>query len=87
MKDFSWDVFGDSPCGPVPPPPAAVTVGKQRSARHLPSLRLPEQACAPQQAALKISDGYDDEASWHILQNTLLSAREMEGGDPFRSLM
>ena len=39
------------------------------------------------QAHSEISDGYDDEAFWQILQRTLLSAHEMEGGDPFRSLM
>lgn len=39
------------------------------------------------EAHSEISDGYDDEAFWQILQCTLLSAHEMEGGDPFRSLM
>lgn len=33
------------------------------------------------------SNGYNDEAFWQILQCAPLSAREMEGGDPFRSLM
>lgn len=35
----------------------------------------------------EISSSYDDEAFWQILQCTPFGAREMEGGDPFRSLM
>lgn len=77
-------------------PPAAVTVGKQYATPHLPSSidgRFCERCTAicltkPNPAARsEISDGYDDEAFWQILQCTPLGAREMEGGDPFRSLM
>lgn len=80
----------------APPPPAAVTVGKQYATPNLPSLKgvcFCEQCtviCLTKpnpEAHSEISDGYDDEAFWQILQCTLLSAREMEGGDPFRSLM
>lgn len=78
------------------PPPAAVTVGKQYATPHLPSsidVCFCERCTAicltkPNPAAhFEISDTYDDEAFWQILQCTLLGAREMEGGDPFRSLM
>lgn len=78
------------------PPPAAVTVGKQYATPHLPSsidvcfcewctaicLTKPNPAARPE-----ISGSYDDEAFWQILQCTPLGAHEMEGGDPFRSLM
>lgn len=79
-----------------PLPPAAETVGKQYATPHLPSSK---GVCFCEQCPVirltkpnpeghsEISDGYDDEAFWQILQCTLLSAREMEGGDPFRSLM
>lgn len=79
-----------------PLPPAAETVGKQYATPHLPSSKgvcLCEQCTVIRLTKLnpeghsEISDGYDDEAFWQILQCTPLSAREMEGGDPFRSLM
>lgn len=80
------------------PPPAAVTVGKQYAT---PCLALLQRCVLSAQARVsvmclakpnpeahsEISDGYDDEAFWQILQHTLLGAHEMEGGDPFRSLM
>lgn len=78
------------------PPPAAVTVGKQYATPHLPSsvdVCFCERCTAicltkPNPAArFEINGTYDDEAFWHILQCTLLCTREMEGGDPFRSLM
>lgn len=79
------------------PPTAAITVGKQYATPCLPSLKVVcffASMCTvicltkPNSAAhSEISDGYDDEAFWQILQCTLLSAHEMEGGDPFRSLM
>lgn len=81
---------------PSPPPPAAVTVGKQYATPHLPSsidVCFGERCTAicltkPNPAARsEISGSYDDEAFWQILQCTPLGAREMEGGDPFRSLM
>lgn len=79
------------------PPPAAVTVGKQYATPSLPSLKgvcfctnMCTVICLTKpksEAHTEISNGYDDEAFWQILQCTLLSAHEMEGGDPFRSLM
>lgn len=79
------------------PPPAALTVGKQYATPCLPSLKsvcFCASTCTAicltkpnPEAHSEISDGYDDEAFWQILQCTLLSAHEMEGGDPFRSLM
>lgn len=78
-------------------PPAAITVGKQYATPCLPILKyvcLCTSMCTVicltkpnPEAHSEISDGYDDEAFWQILQCTLLSAHEMEGGDPFRSLM
>lgn len=78
-------------------PQAAVTVGKQYATPQLPSSKgvcIIAGMCAvicltkpDPEAHSEISDGYDDEAFWQILQCTLLSAHEMEGGDPFRSLM
>lgn len=58
-----------------------------------PSRRVAPSTCLAEELRSEISDGYDDEAFWHILfffspySEHRSSAREMEGGDPFRSLM